>query len=140
MSQFTGGGNRVRCVDCTHLQSNTCSVKKEVVAPKKRRACSVYKFKGSYENRVVPESTYIPPVDKKTKQMIKRLIKLGVMPVREDGSVAFHPDGSPLVRKKLEMPKTTATVGVLQEVAQETPQISSEDNENEPLIWLPGQE
>lgn len=139
MSQFTGQGQRVRCVDCTNLQGTTCVVKKDVVSPKKRRSCSSYVFSGEYKNRTAAEGVYVPPVDKKTRKMIRRLIELGVVPVREDGGVAFHSDGTPLIKKTVEMPRTTATAGVVQEVSQSNPLTGNEVSEDGPIIWTPEQ-
>lgn len=137
MSQFTGG-NKVRCVDCAHLSGNMCGKKSISVSPKKRRSCGVYSFKGEYENRNPPPSMYMPHVDKKTRQMIRRLIELGIVPVREDGSMAFHPDGTALTPQTVEMPRSTATASVLETKATEQKQLSgNEPSPEEPLIWTP---
>jgi hypothetical protein len=79
MSQFDGG-NKVRCIDCTQLSGKTCSAKGASVSPKKRRTCGQYNFKGEYENSTPLPATYLPHVDKKTKQLMKRLMKMGVIP------------------------------------------------------------
>jgi hypothetical protein len=92
MSQFEGG-NKVRCADCSRLAGNRCGAKNTKVSVKKRRKCDTYVFKGQYENRQPSEATYVPYTDKKIRKMIKRLIKLGIMPVREDGSLASRPCG-----------------------------------------------
>ena len=138
MSQFNGGANKVRCVDCSNLSGNMCDKKNISVSPKKRRACGVYAFKGEYENRTPAHSIYIPPVDKATRKMIKRLMELGIIPVREDGSLAFHPDGSVLTPQTVTMPQSTATASVLGTKATEQEQLTgSEPVEEAPLIWTP---
>lgn len=91
MSQFEGGTAKVRCIDCTRLVGTKCGVKKAKVSIKKRRSCSKYNFKGEYENSTPLPATYVPHVDKKTKQLMKKLMKLGVMPV--DGQRPLVKDG-----------------------------------------------
>lgn len=92
MSQFEGG-NKVRCVDCTKLSGKTCTAKKAKVAVKKRRTCTMYNFKGEYQNSTPLPATYVPHVDKKTKQLMKRLMKMGVMPM--DGAPTPVPADNP---------------------------------------------
>lgn len=141
MSQFSGQGIKVRCVDCTKLSGNTCSAKKGVVSPKKRRVCTAYEFKGEYKNREVAEGVYLPPMDKKTRKMVQRLIQAGVVPVREDGSVAYRPDGTPMVKRSVGVPLTTATP------ASDTPPVFTQpatyegivEENDEPIIWTPDQ-
>lgn len=110
MSRFEGTGIKVRCIDCTKLseKGNECTVKKTKVAHKKRRLCTLYEFKDSFSNRKPLDSIYLPPVDNKTMKMIKKLMKMGVMPVPGDKDPGA-------VSKQLEsfqMPKTTATASV----------------------------
>ncbi|MBD3261593.1 MAG: hypothetical protein GF334_07930, partial [Candidatus Altiarchaeales archaeon] len=94
MSEFNGAAHKVRCVDCTKLSGNHCSIKKIKVSPKKKRLCSVYEFKGEYENRTPPEARYMPYVSKNTRRLLKKLMNLGVLPVSSDpGQVA--PYGAP---------------------------------------------
>ncbi len=83
MSQFEGG-NKVRCVDCTKLSGKTCTAKNTSVSVKKRRSCGQYNFAGEYVNNTPLPATYVPHVDKKTKQMLKKLMKMGVMPMTGD--------------------------------------------------------
>ena len=86
MSQFQGG-NKVRCVDCTKLSGKTCTAKNTSVSVKKRRSCGVYQFSGEYVNSTPLPATYLPHVDRKTKQLMKKLMKMGVMPVTGDRPV-----------------------------------------------------
>ena len=79
MSQFEGG-NKVRCIDCTKLSGKTCTAKSTSVSVKKRRSCGMYQFSGEYANSTPLPATYLPHVDRKTKQLMKKLMKLGVMP------------------------------------------------------------
>lgn len=80
MSQFQGG-NKVRCIDCTKLSGKTCTAKNTSVSVKKRRSCSQYQFSGEYVNSTPLPATYMPHVDNKTKQLLKKLAKMGVMPM-----------------------------------------------------------
>lgn len=80
MSEFKGG-NKVRCVDCTKLSGKTCTAKNTSVSVKKRRLCGQYDFAGEFVNSTPLPATYVPHVDKKTKQLMKRLQKMGVMPM-----------------------------------------------------------
>jgi hypothetical protein len=138
MSKFTGESSKVRCVDCLHLSGNMCSRKDISVSPKKRRSCTTYKFKGEYQNRTPVPSIYVPHVDKATRKMIRRLMELGIVPVREDGSLAFHPDGSTLVPQTVEMPRSTATATMLGTKSVEQEQLTgSEQKDETPLIWTP---
>jgi hypothetical protein len=83
MSQFEGG-NKVRCIDCTKLSVKTCTAKNTSVSVKKRRTCGQYNFAGEYVNSTPLPATYVPHVDKKTKQILKKLMKMGVMPMTGD--------------------------------------------------------
>jgi len=90
MSEFKGG-SKVRCVDCIFLTGNICSGKKNSpkVAPKKRRGCVQYNFKGVFQNRESLPSTHDPYMSRKTKQTLKKLIKNSQMPVKIPGSRTF---------------------------------------------------
>lgn len=83
MSHFEGG-NKVRCIDCTKLSGKTCTAKNTSVSVKKRRSCGVYQFSGEYVNSTPLPATYLPHVDKKTKKLLKKLAKMGVMPMTGD--------------------------------------------------------
>ena len=114
MSQFQGSNTRVRCIDCARLDGNTCLAKRGTVAPKKRRTCGQYQFKGEYVNRTSAEGIYIPPVDKKTKRMINKLLRLGIVPVSGNSQpVVLGPDGVPMERRTVQVPGTTATAKLL---------------------------
>lgn len=83
MSQFEGG-NKVRCIDCTNLSGKTCTTKNTTVAVKKRRICSQYNFTGEYVNNNPLPTTYVPPIDKKARRLLNKLMKMGVMPMTGD--------------------------------------------------------
>ncbi len=102
MGEFTGGGVKVRCIDCTHLSGTQCARKKTKVGPKKHRTCSVYDFKGEYVNRESPPAMYIPNVDKSTLRLLRRLYESGILTAGGQES------------KRVEMPRSTATANVLQ--------------------------
>jgi hypothetical protein len=141
MSQFEGGKLRVRCTDCTKLSGNQCTVKKTKVAPKKKRLCHLYEFKGEYENRTPVEASYVPYMDNKTKRLIKRLLKLGIVPVADDGSVETR--GGFARTKTLQMPATTATAQLVGNKEQEDPLIytaSDRPLDDPKLIWTPHDE
>ena len=106
MSEFTGSGNRVRCVDCVHLVGIRCARKRAKVKPRKRRNCAIYNFRGEHVNRTTPEAMRVPYVDKSTRRLVKRMADLGIVPVAEspDSGGSFKP---------LPMPRSTATAGVL---------------------------
>ena len=123
MSQFQGSKSRVRCIDCSRLDGNTCLSGRGTVAPRKKRMCGQYQFKGEYVNRTPLEALYVPPVDKKTEKMIKKLIRLGIMPTTGDGRVAMGPDGTPVQQKQIRVPGTTATAKLLR--MQDSPDIAS---------------
>lgn len=107
MGEFTGGNSRVRCIDCAHLSGKMCSRKNAKVAPRKRRICAVYNFKGEYENRETIPGRYMPPLDKKTRRFLKRMYEMGISPVVPDQDEE-HPG-----YKRLPMPASTATAKVL---------------------------
>lgn len=86
MSQFEGG-NKVRCIDCTKLSGKNCIAKNTTVAVKKRRTCGQYNFTGEYVNNNPLPTTYVPPVDKKTRRLLNKLMKMGVMPMTGDRPV-----------------------------------------------------
>jgi hypothetical protein len=107
MSKFEGG-NKVRCADCVKLVDNKCSSKNVKVTPKKRRICASYEFQGEYQNRETADSIYIPHVSTKTKNLLKRLTKLGINPAGNFGEThskqgGFHGKGV------MSVPTTTAT-------------------------------
>ncbi len=121
MSQFEGSVLKVRCIDCTNLVENRCTTKSVKVAPKKKRICSQYHFKGVYENRGQSTSIYIPHVDKKTRRYIKKFLQMGAIPIAEDGSVEVK-EG--LARSKtLQMPKSTATATALKTESIDDPML-----------------
>lgn len=137
MSQFEGG-NKVRCVDCTKLSGNQCTAKGTKVKAKKRRTCSQYNFKGEFENRTPADAVYMPHVDPKTKKMIKKLLKMGVIPVAEDGSVDLK-DGFART-KALPMPASTATASLVGTKSEEDPiiyQPSDREIADSNIIWTP---
>jgi len=109
MGEFTGGGTKVRCVDCTHLSGTRCARKAAPVSPKKRRICGVYDFKGEYVNRTSPQAMYMPNVDKSVQRLLRKLLRNNIIPVPAAGKEY----------KQFEMPKSTATAGVLQYGAPE---------------------
>jgi hypothetical protein len=139
MGQFKGSNIRVRCVDCVKLDGTRCSAKDTSVAPKKRRVCSTYVFKGEYENRTPAEGIYMPPMDKKTRKMIEKLIRMGVVPVADDGTVETR--GGFARTKTLPMPASTATASLLGVKPQEDPALYQDIElpEEETRIWGPDQ-
>ncbi len=121
MSEFTGERNRVRCVDCNYLSGTHCSKKNIKVAPRKRRTCAVYGFKGEYTNRTSPEAMYIPYVDGSTRRLLRKMIKMGIVPV------AHSPENDSQY-KGIPMPRTTATAGVLSVKPEHVPgEVGPED-------------
>ena len=139
MSQFEGNKLKVRCIDCTKFFGNRCAVKSTKVTPKKKRLCGVYDFKGEYENRTDAEAVYIPHVDRKTRKMIKKLLKMGVIPVAEDGSIKTQ-EGFART-KEFPMPSSTATTVLTEVKAGEDPIIyrpESPEISSPKLIWSPG--
>lgn len=145
MSQFQGSSNKVRCVDCVKLSGKNCTAKKTKVAPKKRRLCSSYVFKGEFENREPLPAVYMPPIDKKTLKMIKKLMAMGITPVADGGDLQVTPEGKVLQQQSFEMPKSTATASVVGMKSNEDAALTSPnelaDPGAEPVIWTPeGQE
>ncbi len=134
MSQFTGG-RRVRCVDCLHLQGNQCTGRKDTptVSPKKKRDCGVYSFKGEYKNSTPLEAVYVPYIDPKTRQIMKKLMKLGVVPVSDE---EIRETGM----RRLEIPASTATASLPGTEIKEEPLMGGQDDgeqEETSLIWTP---
>lgn len=107
MSQFNGGKNKVRCVDCVLLSGNLCQAKGVGVSPKKHRTCPKYQFKGEYQNRETAEGTYIPQIDKSTRRLIRQMLELGIIKVNDDGA--------PMQRQMIEVPRTTVNAAMLQQ-------------------------
>lgn len=101
MSQFNGGKNKVRCVDCKLLSGNLCQSKGVGVAPKKHRICAAYQFKGEYKNREPLAGIYVPQIDKSTQRLIRKMVELGIINVNDAGV--------PVQKQVVEMPRTTAT-------------------------------
>lgn len=133
MSQFEGSKIKVRCADCSKLSGNRCTAKNTTVAVKKKRLCSIYEFKGEYQNRTPAEAIYVPHVDKKTRKMIRKLLDLGVIPVSGDGTPQTFTK-----TKELPMPSTTAVpAGVDNKEEEDSPLYKPSDAR---LIWTPGDE
>jgi hypothetical protein len=134
MSEFKGSAYKVRCIDCVHLVGKRCSRKKTSTSPKKRRVCSLYGFKGEYENRTSPEALRVPYVDKNTRRLLRHMSELGIVPVTEapDPSQGF---------KTFPMPRSTATAGVLdvkeQPAAGETSEAEQAHGFDRPEIIIP---
>ena len=106
MGEFTGGTSKVRCVDCNYLLGTRCSKKNNKVSPRKRRSCTIYDFKGEYINRVSPEALRVPYTDKSTQRLLRRMLKLGIIPVTETANQES-------IYKPILMPQSTATAGIL---------------------------
>ena len=121
MSQFVGSKNKVRCIDCTKLLLGKCAAKNVLVSPKKKRACTIYEFKGEYDNRTPASAIYSPYMDKKTRKAINRLINLGINPVNVY-SAGSNPEGYKKT-KSLPMPASTATATHLGVVEVEDPMV-----------------
>ena len=141
MSEFKGSSNKVRCIDCTKFTGKICALKNVSVSPKKKRICNVYDFKGEFENRTVLESMYVPYVDKNTRKLMRKLMKLNVLPngrdlsIEEDNRVVIEPNPGQLV-----IPFTnTATAGVVNvgEVQSAPNQAEDRPQENQSQIWTP---
>ena len=134
MSQFTGG-RRVRCIDCLHLQDNRCTGKKgtPTVSPKKKRSCGTYDFKGEYQNSTPLESVYVPHIDPATRKLMKKLMKLGVVPVSDED---LRNEGM----RRIAVPASTATASLPGIEAHEEPSMGGPDaaeQEETSLIWTP---
>lgn len=130
MSQFKGG-NKVRCVDCTclvRLNGNTCGVKGASVSINKRRVCNKYNFKGEYENSAPLPATRVPFVDKKTRKLLKKLQKLGVMSGTPDSYPATPPSAAFHSTATADIP----VVGETQSAPTSVP-----DPADDPIIWTP---
>jgi len=146
MSQFKGSKHKVRCADCIKLVESRCTAKGNKVSPKKKRTCSVYEFKGEYENRTDAEARYVPHVDKKTRRTLKKLMELGIIPVSEDGDISI--EGGYAKVKTVPMPASTATATALGQKPVEDrlvqpverPALDDLDNPIGRLIWTPGDE
>ena len=130
MPQFEGNKLKVRCVDCTSLSGNHCSVKNTKVAPKKRRVCGVYQFKGEFENRSPEVVPYVPHVDKKTRKMIQKLLNMGTVPVvGKEGERSVEVTGGEGFAKVKTFP-TPSTTALISDVSE----LKSEQLED-PLIY-----
>jgi len=141
MSQYQGSNLKVRCVDCVKLSGEICTAKKSNVAPKKRRICPSYQFRGEFNNRQPLQSIYLPPVDKETMKMLKKLMKMGIMPTADSGNLRVTPDGQVLHSQKFDMPKSTATASVVGMKSNEDALLSNPNklanSEEETAIWSP---
>lgn len=135
MSKFEGNKFKVRCTDCLHLSGNKCTRKGVSVSPKKRRTCSLYEFKGEYENRESLPSSYVPHMDKKTRRMVRKLLKMGVVPVDEGGDVMVDEHGQVLQKQPFTVPHSTATSTAVGFEEKEQTKLASPDEES--LIWTP---
>ena len=110
MAQFEGSNRKVRCADCTKLFGTHCSAKNVKVSPKKRRLCNLYEFKGEFTNRTTAQSMYVPHVDSKTRRELRKLLNMGKIPL----SGVDSSETEAFTRTKiLDMPASTATVGVV---------------------------
>lgn len=144
MAEFVGSSNKVRCADCTKLLGNKCTAKSAKVSPKKRRTCSLYEFKGAFENRTPLESVYVPYMDKNTRRMLKKLMKLGLTAPNPrsmnnpDGSVIVDPSPGQIV-----LPwGTTATATTIKEgtIDAAPEKVEGTPEEEKSYIWTPDQE
>ncbi len=150
MSEFEGGKVKVRCVDCTRLVGTKCGVKRAKVSVKKRRTCNKYNFKGEYENRDPLDATYMPHMDSNTRRMLKKLMKLGVMPNTGNSPIPPPPSpgefAEPYVAPESSAFQTTATaqipvVAPLESVGEEARELTRGGApEGESVIWTPEEE
>jgi len=121
MTEFAGATIRVRCVDCVSLSGKHCVRKNISVSPKKKRVCGVYTFKGEYANRTSSETMYLPYIDKSTRRLIRKMQRLGIVPVANSSEEESG-------YKAVPMPRSTATAGVLSVKPEASPeQAGSED-------------
>lgn len=144
MAEFKGSSNKVRCADCTKLSGKQCTAKGAKVSPRKRRVCPTYEFKGEFENRTPLDSVYVPHMDKKTRKMLKKLMKLGLTAPNPrsmnnpDESVIIEPTPGQIV-----LPwGTTATATTIKEGKIDAVPEKAEDTpeEEKSYIWTPDQE
>jgi len=142
MSKFEGG-NKVRCVDCSRLSGAVCSAKGSKVSIKKRRSCGRYVFGGEFVNRCSADAVYVPHVDPKTRRLMRKLMKMGVLPDGQQSPVPAPPSGGsiePLVEVANPAAfKTTATaqipvVAPLESVGES---VHGRPGEEEIAIWTP---
>ena len=148
MSQFEGG-NKVRCIDCTKLSGKTCIAKNTTVSVKKRRTCGQYNFTGEYVNNNPLPTTYVPPVDKKARRLLNKLMKMGVMPITGDRPVPaiksdIYDQEKALTDPSLFQSTATSPLPVLMplesvgEAAPETPPLlQGESEEGTTVVWSP---
>jgi hypothetical protein len=143
MAQFEGG-NKVRCADCTKLSGKTCTAKNTSVAVKKRRACGQYNFAGEYVNNTPLPTTYMPPVDKKTARLMRKLMKMGVLPMTGDRPVPtiksdiYDPDNAPINPAAFQTTATAADPVVMPE--EHVGEIASDEvkaGEGTTVMWSP---
>lgn len=106
--------SKVFCGQCDNLrQRKFCSVKEGIsVSRKKAIECDLYAPKVAF---VPAPPTYIPAFDKKTRRIISKLIKSGVLGDGDKVDVKMTGEGAGQVlqQKTVEVPRTSATAGVL---------------------------
>jgi len=96
------------------LVGTKCGVKRAKVSVKKRRTCSKYNFTGEYANGTPADAVYLPHVDRKTKKLLKRLAKMGVQPVGDDGTIQLK--GDFYRQGEMNIPTSTANAGIIDPV------------------------
>jgi hypothetical protein len=104
-------------------------VKDVSVSTNKPRVCNKYNFKGEYENSAPLPATRVPFVDKKTRKLMKKLQKLGVM----SGKPGAYPTAPPSA-----MFHSTATADIPVVGETQSAPTSAPDSTDEPVIWTPG--
>lgn len=113
--------DKVKCKNCDNIiRRNYCRVKQIAVDRNKSLECDLFAIK---VKRPPSEPMYVPSVDKKTRRLIQKLVRMGIVPVAEDGTAEVQVDKRGNLYKKviLEVPKSTATAGILGTVGQDTP-------------------
>lgn len=113
---------QVKCKDCDYMiRRSHCIIKDIAIDRNKSIQCEV--FAPKVKNRPTPEPVYVPAIPKKTRKLIQKLVKAGIVPVAADGTADVKMDAQGNLYRKatIEVPQTTATAGILGTISHTSP-------------------
>lgn len=129
--------SKIRCIDCEYIIRRQFCGAQDGIKVKRKKLHNCEMFEKRLDKSPTPDR-YVPANAKeqsrKARRFIRKLIEAGAQ-VNADGTVTFEDlkiekDGAVFQRTKVEVPKTTATAGILGAESLTTPlEEANKDND-----------
>lgn len=126
--------SKIRCLDCEHLvQRRFCPLKGGIkVSRKKLHDCELFEPRPNKDPRPDRRVSATAKQDaKRARRMLRKLAEKGQISMNEDGTVRFEDlkigdDGRMYQRQTIDVPKTTASPGILGTETLHTPGLADQ--------------